>query len=449
MRNLTQGKIGISLLLFTLPMIVGSLLQQTYNLADTWIVGHYIGAQALAAVGASYSLMVFLISIFWGLAMGSGTVVSLHYGAGDVGAMRQSSFAAFVLISSLTVVLTLSLFAGLDGLLDLLQVPWEVRDLMRTYLWIVFWGIPLVCLYNYYAALLRALGDAVSPLIFLSVSVLLNVVLDLVFIVYGHWGIAGAAAATVIAQAVAAVGLASFAYYRRPEIRWSRSDIGWNRERLREIFSFSLLTCLQQSVMNFGILLVQGLVNSFGAVVMAAFAIAVKIDTLAYMPVQEFGNAFSTFVAQNYGARQYTRIRKGIRVAFFLSGVFSLLLSGLIFVYATPLMQLFVSESEEAIVGVGVSYLQTEGLFYIGIGFLFLLYGYYRAVRMPGMSVVLTILSLGTRVVLAYGLSAIPEINVHGIWWSIPIGWFLADAVGLGYYWFRSRKQLPADAASF
>lgn len=442
MRNLTQGKIGSSLLLFTLPMIVGSLLQQTYNLADTWMVGHYIGAQALAAVGASYSLMVFLISIFWGLAMGSGTVVSLHYGAGNGPALRQSSFVAFVLISLLTVVLTLSLFAGLDSLLVLLQVPPEVRDLMRTYLWIVFWGLPLVCLYNYYAALLRALGDAFSPLCFLSLSVVLNVVLDFAFIVYGHWGIAGAAVATVLSQAVAALGLALFAYVRRPEIRWGRADMIWNRERLREIFSFSMLTCLQQSVMNFGILLVQGLVNSFGAVVMAAFAIAVKIDTLAYMPVQEFGNAFSTFVAQNYGAQQHGRIRQGIRVAFLLSGIFSLLLSALIYLYARPLMQLFVSEEEAAIVEVGVSYLQTEGLFYIGIGFLFLLYGYYRAIRLPGMSVVLTILSLGTRVILAYVLSAIPEIHVHGIWWSIPIGWFLADAVGIAYYVWRSRKPL-------
>ena len=208
-----------------------------------------------------------------------------------------------------------------------------------------------------------------------------------------------------------------------------------------EIARFSLLTCVQQSVMNFGILMVQGLVNSFGTVVMAAFAAAVKIDSFAYMPVQDFGNAFSTFIAQNYGARDMGRIRKGIRSAVLAAAVFSGAVSVLVCVFAEPLLLLFVKPEEREILAVGVQYLRVEGAFYVGIGILFLLYGLYRAIQRPGMSLVLTVISLGTRVALAYALSAIPAIGVVGIWWSVPIGWALADVAGVVYY-KRNRDRL-------
>ena len=159
-----------------------------------------------------------------------------------------------------------------------------------------------------------------------------------------------------------------------------------------------------------------------------------KIDSFAYMPVQDFGNAFSTFVAQNYGAGKKDRIRKGIHVAAAVAVGFSLFVSALVFLFARPLMTIFVDGSEHEIISIGAGYLRVEGSFYCGIGILFLLYGFYRAVKKPGMSVVLTVISLGTRVALAYLLSAVPALGVYGIWWSVPIGWFLADAAGLIYY---------------
>lgn len=189
---------------------------------------------------------------------------------------------------------------------------------------------------------------------------------------------------------------------------------------IREITSYSMLTCAQQSVMNFGILMVQGLINSFGTAVMAAFAAAVKIDSFAYMPVQDFGNAFSTFIAQNFGAKQTDRIRRGIRSAIMTTTVFCVIISVLVFLFARPLMLIFVRPHETEIISIGVQYLRVEGVFYCGIGCLFLLYGFYRAVRKPAMSVVLTVISLGTRVILAYVLANIPSIGVVGIWWAIP-----------------------------
>ena len=194
--------------------------------------------------------------------------------------------------------------------------------------------------------------------------------------------------------------------------------------------------------MNFGILMVQGLVNSFGTAVMAAFAAAVKIDSFAYMPVQDFGNAFSTFVAQNFGAGRLERISRGIRKAVFITTVFSLFVSLLVFVLSPLLMAFFVSPEETEIISIGVEYLRIEGSFYVGIGYLFLLYGYYRAVTLPSMSVVLTVVSLGTRVALAYFLATIPAIGYTGIWWSVPIGWILADIVGIWYYMVKHKKRL-------
>ena len=424
-------------------MMLGSLMQQCYNIADTMIVGRCIGSDALAAVGSSYSLMVFLTSVLLGLAMGSGTVFSQQFGAGNMTGLRRSIYVSLVLIGFVTAALTVAAFVFIDPILKLLQVPADIYVMQRLYLLVIFAGIPFTFLYNFYAALLRAVGDSVTPLWFLGVSVVLNIGLDLFFILGTGMGVDGAALATVIAQAVSAIGLMIYVLHRRPELRVCREDMRLDRISVRDIASFSSLTCIQQSVMNFGILMVQGLVNSFGTAVMAAFAAAVKIDSFAYMPVQEFGNAFSTFVAQNYGAGKRERIRRGVRSAFVTAVLFSLAVSVAVFVLARPLMLIFVRGEETEIISIGVQYLRVEGVFYFGIGILFLLYGYFRAIRKPGMSVVLTVLSLGTRVALAYILAAVPAVGVVGIWWSIPIGWAVADAVGIiCYFRIKNRSML-------
>ena len=433
-RDLTRGPVTKGMLLFALPMILGNLLQQFYNVADTLIVGQFLGATALAAVGSSYTLMTFLTSILLGMCMGSGAVFSIRFGEGDRARLKNSLSLSFLMIAAFTVVMNLAVFLLIDPMMGLLQVPEEVYPLMRSYLWVIFWGIGGTFLYNYFACLLRAIGNSATPLLFLGVSAVLNIVLDLVFVVVVPWGVAGAAFATSLSQWVSGLGLLVFTLVKMPQLRPSRQDVRWEKDRVLEIARFSLLTCVQQSVMNFGILMVQGLVNSFGTVVMAAFAAAVKIDSFAYMPVQDFGNAFSTFIAQNYGAKRMDRVGRGIKSAAVSSVVFALLISVLVFVFAKPLLLLFVKPEETEILAVGVQYLRIEGAFYFGIGILFLLYGLYRAIERPGMSLVLTVISLGTRVALAYILSAIPAIGVVGIWWSVPIGWALADVTGVLYY---------------
>lgn len=432
--DLTQGPVMKTMLLFAVPMILGNLLQQCYNVADTLIVGRFLGANALAAVGSSFTLMTFLTSILLGLCMGSGAVFSIRFGQKDDKGLKEGMCASFVMIAVLTVVLNVLAFAGVDGIIYFLRVPEEVRGLMREYLVVIFCGIVATFFYNYFASLLRSVGNSVAPLIFLAISAILNIGLDLWFVLGLGRGVAGAAEATVIAQYVSGLGIAVYTWMKCPHLRVTREHCRVRWACIREIGGFSILTCVQQSVMNLGILMVQGLVNSFGTTVMAAFAAAVKIDSFAYMPVQDFGNAFSTFIAQNYGAKKEERIRAGVKGAVLTAFAFCVFISAVVWIFARPLMLLFVGAGEEAIVAEGICYLHIEGAFYCGIGCLFLLYGLYRAVGKPAMSVVLTVISLGTRVVLAYVLSAIPVLGVTGIWWSVPIGWLLADITGLVYY---------------
>ena len=440
-RDLTTGNIATSLWLFALPLMLGNVMQQLYNLVDTWVVGRYIGDTALAAVGSSYTILTFLTSVIIGLCLGSSAFLSMAYGRRDESAMRNGMFLSFSTSGALSLCLMLIFYLFLDPIIRLLQVPPETFADMHTYLFYVFFGFFATFLYNYFSNVLRGIGNSFIPLLFLAISVVLNVALDIYFVVCLDWGIRGAALATVFAQFVSGIGITCYFLQKFPQYRLSRSDMCWNKENLRSILSLSGCTCLQQSVMNFGILMVQGIVNSFGTAVMAAFAVAVKIDTIAYMPVQDFGNAFSVFVAQNYGAQKPARIRSGVRCALISVAVFCVIISGLVWCCAQPLMKLFVDASSVEVVRIGVQYLHIEGACYLGIGILFLLYGYYRAMNRPQMSVVLTICSLGTRVVLAYCLSSIAVIGVIGIWVSIPIGWFFADMVGILFYLHLARQS--------
>ncbi len=405
-------------------------LQQCYNIADTWVVGRFVGADALAAVGSSYALMTFLNSLLIGLCMGSGAVFSYYIGKGDREKVRVCAWTAFVMIGVLAAALTAFSQGLMHPILMLLRTPAELYEMTRDYLAVVFWGIFFIFLYNYFAFLLRALGNSVAPLYFLGAASVLNIFLDLFFVCSLGRGLSGAAEATVIAQAFSGLGLGIYLWRKEPYFRFSIGGFLRGEKPVGEICRYSQMTGMQQSVMNFGILMVQSLVNSFGPAVMAAFAATVKIDTFAYMPAQEFGNAYSIFISQNHGAGDKERVAQGTKRAMGVSAAFCGAVSVLVCALARYLMMIFVEAGETQIIEIGVTYLRIEGAFYIGIGILFLLYGYFRGINRPGISLVLTVISLGTRVVLAYTLAAIPQIGVLGIWWAIPIGWALADVTG-------------------
>ena len=440
--DLTKGPIMKTMFMFAIPMILGDLLQQCYNIADTIVVGKFLGTNALAAVGSSFSLMTLLTSIILGLAMGSGTVFSLRFGQKDDKALKEDILASFILLLIVTIILNILVYLGIDIIIYLLRTPNELITMMKDYLLIIFAGLFAIFLYNYFSSLLRSLGNSLIPLVFLAISAILNIGLDIWFVAGLNLGVKGAAIATVIAQYVSGIGIMLYNFVYYPDLLILNGTIKIYKKRIKEIFNFSFLTCLQQSIMNLGIVAVQGLVNSFGTTIMAAFAAAVKIDAFAYLPVQDFGNAFSIFIAQNYGAKQTKRINKGIKTAFMTTIIFSIIISLLVNIFAYDLMKCFIDASQVQAIQEGINYLRIEGSFYFMIGILFLLYGLYRALKRPGMSVILTIFSLGTRVALAYILSSIPQFGINGIWWSVPIGWFLADSFGIIYFVIKSKNIL-------
>lgn len=270
-RDLTKGAIVKSLWLFALPLMLGNVLQQLYNLVDTWVVGRYLGKRALAAVGASYTLMTFLTSVVIGLCLGAGAFFAMAYGRREKETFRNGIFMSFTAIGGLSIVLTILLYGFVRPLTYLLQVPAETVEDMVTYLIYVFAGFFATFLYNYFASVLRSIGNSVLPLVFLGISVALNIGLDLLFVVTFSFGIAGAAVATVISQYIAGIGLMLYFLFRYSDLCPAKKDFIWEKKNFRQILSLSGFTCLQQSVMNFGILMIQGLVNSFGTTIMAAF----------------------------------------------------------------------------------------------------------------------------------------------------------------------------------
>lgn len=422
-------------------MIFGNFLQQIYNIADTLIVGKTIGATALSAVGSSYALMVLLTSVILGLCMGSGVVFAQLYGAKKEDEMKTSIWNAFVFTVFISAIINTASFLLLDSFIKWLNIPSEAVEFTRIYLKIIFIGLTFVSIYNFFASVLRSIGNTVVPLIFLGVSAAANIVLDLVLIIAFHLGVAGAAIATVAAQILSAVCITVYFFIKAKNICPSKRHIHFDRRLLKTVIENSVLTSVQQSIMNFGILTVQGLVNSFGFFTSAAFAAVVKIDAFAYMPAQDFGNAFSTFIAQNYGANKTERIHKGTLSAIKISSIFCVIASAAVFVFAKPLMLLFVDSAETEIIRIGVQYLRIEGSFYIGIGILFLLYGLFRGLGKSSVSIILTVISLGSRVALAYALSSINSVGTVGIWWSVPIGWALADITGIMIY-IKKRHNL-------
>lgn len=437
---MTKGDSNKLILKFAFPMILGNIFQQVYNLVDSIVVGKFVGADALAAVGASFAIIVFITSIIIGLTMGVGIMLAQLYGSKEMEKFKETIVTSFIFIGGVTVAIMIISLLGIDLILDLFNMPNELIKDSKEYLIIIIVGLLFTFIYNLATALLRSIGDSKRPLYFLIIASIINIILDLVFVLKFNLGVRGVAIATLIAQATSAILSSIYVYKSINFINITKSDIKISKDIFRSVIKYSVLTSIQQSIMNFGILIVQGLVNTFGPTVMAAFAAGVKVDSIAYMPVQDFGNAFSTFVAQNKGAKKIDRVKDGVRGSIKIIIVFCTIISILILIFSKDIMYLFISKSETKVISLGVEYLSVVSIFYVLIGFLFMFYGLFRGLGFLKISIILTVVSLGTRVLLAYILASTP-LGASGIWWSIPIGWALADIIGLIYY----RKKVNVD----
>ncbi|MCU0105524.1 MATE family efflux transporter [Acholeplasma vituli] len=426
--DMTQGSPTKKILLFSLPILLGNIFQQIYSLSDTLVVGRYLGKEALAAVGASSAIVVLITSILLGLSMGSSVLFAKYYAMKELDALAKSISTAFILIVGIALGLTLITSIFINPILQLFQIPDSAFDYARNYLLIVLSGLFFLAIYQVSTAVLRAFGDSKTPLYYLIVSTSINVVFDFVFVIYTPLGVKGPALYTFLAHFLTSIPILIHLYKR---IKHLPIKFRVDKVMLKEVSSLSILTSVQQSIMNFGILMVQGLVNSFGVVAIAAFTIGVRIDAFAYMPAQDFANGFSIYVSQNLGVKRYDRIQKGFRSAILTSTLFCGVITLFILVFSKPLIGLFTIDN--AVIELGKTYLRIEGLFYILIGYLFIFYALFRGLAQVKISIILTIISLLTRVVLAYSFVYF-GLGVESIFFSIPIGWFLADIVGFYLY---------------
>lgn len=433
--DMTTGNPAKKILLFSLPIFLGNVFQQIYSMSDTIVVGRFLGKEALAAVGASSALIVFIYAILIGLCMGSGVLFAELHGAKKHEELSVAISTATIFIFTVTALIAALSLLFLDPLIALFQVPEAAFALAKSYLSIILAGLPFMFLYNMAAAVLRAVGDSKTPLIFLIVASVINVAFDFILVLWIPLGVRGPAWSTFAAQLISGVPLCIYAVKK---LHFVPIRLRFEQEMFERVAKYSVLTSLQQSIMNFGILLVQGLVNSFGIIAMASFTAGVRIDTFAYMPAQDFGNAFATYIAQNKGAGEEERIRSGFRAAMICSTIFCAVISVCVWVFAPQLIRLFVPD-DAAVIAAGAQYLRIEGTFYVLIGYLFLHYAFYRGLGHFNTSIFLTIVSLGIRVVLSYILVWL-GFGLHSIWWSIPIGWALADAVGFVRYRQLSKR---------
>lgn len=432
-RDLTQGSIPKGLLAFALPLILGNLLQQLYNLADTWVVGQFLGEGALAAVGSSYTLMTFLTSILLGLCMGSSVFFAMQFGRKDPARFRAGIFQSFCLIGGLTVVLTGLVYLALGGILRFLRIPADVWDLTRTYLVWVFAGIPATFLYNYFANLLRAIGNSVTPLLFLGVSVVGNIGLDLLFVIPLQMGVMGAALATVLSQVASAVltlrcivGSQGMPWHIRTEKLRLHGDV------FAAICTIGVPAAAQSAMYNISNMFIQSSMNSFGTSTIAAWGVYGKIDFLFWMTINSLGIAITTFAGQNFGARQYDRVRRGVQVCLAMAACTTLVISFTFYNLAEVLFRLF--SQDDAVVAVGVGMMHVLTPVYITYVCIEVLAGALRGcgdVRVPTLITVFFVCGLR----MLWLFIAVPiRHEVATVEMSYPITWSLASALFILYY---------------
>jgi len=431
--DMTKGNPSRIILKFFIPLFIGNLLQQLYSIIDAIVIGKFVGTDAFAAVGSSGAVTVFITSILLGLAMGASAIFSQLYGGRQYDELKKTISTALIFLFCVSVLVTIVTSVFLPQIVSLYRMPKETTAYAIDYLKYVFSGFVFVGMYNAFCFLLRAFGDSKTPLYFLIASCISNLILDLLFVVVFHMGTAGAAIATLLTQAFAAIGCGIYTIKRIQFLHFERKDFVFSTSAFNKIAVFSVLTALQQSISSFGMMLIQGLVNTFGPTVMAAFAACSKIDSIANAPLQDLGNSFSTYTAQNEGAGETKRIRKGFRATSRIIITLSAVISIVAFIFAPNLITLFVSKDATEIIAIGVGYLRIVSVFYVLLGFIVMFYGFFRGLGAIKISILMTIVSQGLRVLLAYSFA--PVKGFSGVCWAIVVGWFLSDL--LGFYMYK------------
>lgn len=434
MKDMTSGNPTKIIFIFALPILIGNLFQQFYTMIDAMIVGKFVSVDALAAVGATNSINFFMISLIIGLMSGVSVVVAQYFGFRDYEKLKDVIATATYAVVITAIVLTVLGVLFAKPLLLLLRTPTEIIDNASIFLTTLFIGILPMSLYNGVAAILRALGNSFTPLLFLIFSSLLNIGLDFLFVVYFQMGVRGAALATVISQFIAAVLCIYYAYRHVPFMRIERKKFKMHPNLLKEMVRIGLPSGLQGSFISLGNMILQTLINGFGSSVVAAYTAASRIDSLTYQPGIAFGQASSMFAGQNIGAGKVDRVKKGYWAGIKVVTTISILMTILVQLFAKQFLLLFVDANETKVIKIGMSYLIVVSLFYVVVGILFVVRETLRGTGDAIVPLAMGILELVSRLVIGFLLSLV--MGYLGLWWATPVAWITATC--LGVYRYRS-----------
>ncbi|MGI5892426.1 MAG: MATE family efflux transporter [Bacillota bacterium] len=450
MLDMTKGGITKKILVFAIPMLIGNIFQQLYNVVDSLVIGNTLGKEALAAVGVSFPVIFVLIALTIGLSMGATIVIAQYYGAKDEDNLRLAVGTTYIIIAVSSVILTVIGLIFTGPILNILQTPPEVYALAKSYMQIIFIGLIFFTGFNVISGILRGVGDSKTPLYFLIVATAINIVLDLVFVLIFHWGVAGVAVATVIAQAVSCILCLIYTAKISPVLALKRTNLVFNKNMLNKILKMGLPAGLQQTIIAMSIFITQALVNSFGSTTIAGYSLSTRMDSICIMFFITMGIVISTFTGQNIGANNIARVREGCKVGLKITLILSAVLGATLFFGRYWILGFFTPDLAVIEVGAGMFYVIAPFYFLIG-----LVINYSSVARGAGAAMAamyITLVAQCARLPIAYWLVYVMR-DVSGVWWSFVIGWAIGALISILYYRFGNwqnkalvRKHPPMQA---
>lgn len=437
--DMTQGRMLPILVKFTIPLVLGNLLQLTYNAVDGIIVGRYVGKEALAAVGTSNPLLTLVMLFVQGICLGAGILVGTFYGAKDYKTLKREVSTAMISGVVFSLALTAVCLMAAPALLQILQVDVTIRQEAAVYLRIVTCGLVFNFIYNFFASTLRAMGDSKSPLYFLGISALINIVGDFIFVVFFSMGTTGCAVSTVLSEALSCLLCWVYIRKRIPLLNLGKQWLHFDRILFKQIIGYGFTSAMQQSTVQLGKIGIQGIVNTMGVTATAAFSAINRIDDYAYIPEQNIGHAMTSVMAQNRGAGETKRVRTAFRVGMYIELVYGAVMGIFLLLFANPVMKLFTHD--EATIFQGEAYLHLIAFMYIVPAVTNGIQGYFRGMGDLKITLWSSLINMGVRVIACILLVFVYKMGITALPWAYLAGWAAMMLYELPFLIARPREN--------
>lgn len=428
-RDMTSGSPAKIILKFSVPMLIGNIFQQFYNMVDSIVVGKFVGSEALAAVGATGSMVFLIIGLCFGLSAGISIVISQYFGAKDYDKVRKAFATATYMVVGISIIMGIVGFFSSRFLLELLNTPDSIIGQADLYMKISFAGILGVSCYNGMSAVLRALGDSITPLKFLALASLINVVLDLIFVVVFHWDVPGVAIATIISQFASAIGCILYAMAKVKILRMPLKDFKPDKEIFKKCLRLGVPVALQNTFVSISMMALQGVINSYNEVVIAANTVVTRIEQLVLQPGMSVGAALASFTGQNVGAGKLDRANQGYKSASLIIILFSLFMLPVMYFGGEYIMRLFTKKEDIEVVRIGVQAIRITSFFYTSVGMIFISRNFLSGAGDISVPMIMGITEVICRVLLANILTIF--FGFYGIWWATALNWLVTAIVGI------------------